>query len=144
MQRRPGSRLSVLFELHAASRAVGELLETAMALSPLTPSEYALYSILFDEGPHAPTELSRRLGMPATSMTHAARAMVERRHAERATTASDRRSYRLELTPAGLAAHAAASAAFAVADDRFGAELDADQDAVRAALQAITTAAVRA
>src|SRR6185369_4955934 len=78
-----------------------------------TPEEYAVYSVLFDEGPHAPTELARRTGMPATSMSHFVRSMLERGHAERAPSPADRRSYRIVLTPAGLAAHGAAGAAFA-------------------------------
>ena len=66
MGRRPDSRLSLLFELYAASRAAGELVRAAMVDAPLTPEEYAVYSVLFDEGPHAPTELARRTGMPPT------------------------------------------------------------------------------
>src|SRR4029078_884635 len=119
MTRRPGSRLSVLFELHAASRAAGELVAAAMADSPLMPEEYAVYSVLFDEGPHAPTELARRAGTPPTSMSHFVRVMLERGHAERAMSPADRRSYRIVLTDAGLAAHAAASAAFSEANARF-------------------------
>ena len=90
-----------------------------MTDSPLTPEEYAVYSVLFDEGPHAPTELARRTGMPPTSMSHFVRAMFERGHAERALSPADRRSYRIVLTDAGPGAHAAASAAFSEADARF-------------------------
>jgi DNA-binding MarR family transcriptional regulator len=81
MRRHPDSRLSLLFELYAASRAAGELVQAAMADAPLSPEEYAVYSVLFDEGPHAPTELARRSGMPPTSMSHFVRAMFERGHA---------------------------------------------------------------
>src|SRR5258706_8051997 len=119
MIRRDDSRLSLLFELYAAARAAGELLASAMADGPLTPEEYAVYSVLFDEGPHAPTELARRTGMPPTSMSHFVRSMIERGHAERGPSPDDRRSYRIVLTEAGLAAHEAASAAFAGADGRF-------------------------
>jgi DNA-binding MarR family transcriptional regulator len=139
--RREGSRLSLLFEVYAASRAVGELVATAMADSPLTPEEYAVYSVLFDEGPHAPTELAGRTGMPPTSMSHFVRAMLERGHAERALSPVDRRSYRIVLTPAGLAAHGAASAAFAEADQRFIRALAADEEDARATLRAIGKAA---
>jgi DNA-binding MarR family transcriptional regulator len=141
MVRREGSRLSLLFEVYAASRAVGELVAAAMADGPLTPEEYAVYSVLFDEGPHAPTELARRTGMPATSMSHFVRAMLERGHAERAPSPADRRSYRIVLTPAGLAAHGAASAAFAEADQRFIRALAADEEDARATLRAIGKAA---
>ena len=141
MPRHPGSHLSVLFELYAASRSVGELVATAMSDSPLTPEEYAVYSVLFDEGPHAPTELARRTGMPPTSMSHFVRGMLERGHAERSPAADDRRSYRIILTPAGLRAHAAASAAFAEADERFVRALAVDEEDARAVLRAIGRAA---
>ena len=141
MVRREGSRLSLLFEVYAASRAIGVLVATAMADSPLTPEEYGVYSLLFDEGPHAPTELARRAGMPPTSMSHFVRAMLERGHAERAPSPDDRRSYRIVLTPAGLAAHGAASAAFAEADQRFIRALAADEEDARATLRAIGKAA---
>ncbi len=144
MVRRDGSRLSLLFEVYATARAVGELVATAMADSPLTPEEYAVYSVLFDEGPHAPTELARRTGMPPTSMSHFVRAMLERGQAERAPSPADRRSYRIVLTPAGLAAHGAASAAFAEADQRFIRALAADEEDARATLRAIGKAAATA
>jgi DNA-binding MarR family transcriptional regulator len=139
--RQPDSRLSVLFELFAASRAVGELVSTAMSDSPLTPEEYAVYSVLFDEGPHAPTELARRTGMPPTSMSHFVRGMLDRGHAERSPAADDRRSYRIVLTPAGLRAHAAASAAFAQAEYWFIRALAVDEEDARALLRAIGRAA---
>jgi DNA-binding MarR family transcriptional regulator len=139
--RQPESRLSVLFELYAASRAVGELVGAAMADSPLTPEEYAVYSVLFDEGPHAPTELARRTGMPPTSMSHFVRGMLERGHAERSPAVDDRRSYRIVLTPAGQRAQAAASAAFAEADQRFVRALAADEEEARSMLRAIGRAA---
>jgi DNA-binding MarR family transcriptional regulator len=113
-----------------------------MADAPLRPDEYAIYSVLFDEGPHTPTDLARRAGMPPTTMSHFVRAMLERGHAIREIDPRDRRSYRLALTPAGLAAHAAAGQAFHEADDRFMASLAIDEDTARASLAAIGDAAV--
>ena len=135
------SRLSLLFELYAASRASAELIHVAMADVPLTPEEYAVYSVIFDEGPHAPTELARRTGMPPTSMSHFVRAMLERGHAERAPSPEDRRSYRIVLTEAGLRAHAASSRAFQEANDRFIGALAVDEEDARAVLRAIGRAA---
>jgi DNA-binding MarR family transcriptional regulator len=142
--RNPRSRLSVLFELYAATQAARTLVAAAMAGSPLTPEEYAVYSILFDEGPHAPTELAARAGMPPTSMSHFVRRMLERGHAERASAPDDRRSYRIVLTEAGLAAQAAASRLFAQADDRFVRALALDEEEARATLRAIGRAAATA
>ena len=141
MRRHPDSRLSLLFELYAASRASSELIHAAMADAPLTPEEYAVYSVIFDEGPHAPTELARRAGMPPTSMSHFVRAMLERGHAERAPSREDRRSYRIVLTEAGLGAHAASSRAFQEANDRFIGALAVDEEDARAILRAIGRAA---
>jgi DNA-binding MarR family transcriptional regulator len=140
----PGSRLSVLFELFAAEQRVRTLVVRAMADAELRPDEYAVYSVLFDEGPQTPSDLARRVGMPPTTMSHFVRALLERGHAERRVVSSDRRSFRLALTPTGLQAHAAASRAFRAADHRFSAALRIDPEAARATLQAIGEAAGKA
>jgi len=142
--RRHDSRLSLLFELYAASSAARSLVAAAMDGSPLTPEEFAVYSILFDEGPHAPTELAHRAGMPPTSMSHFVRGMLERGHARRLPSTEDRRSYRIVLTPAGLDAHAAAAERFAEAEDRFVRALAADEEAAREILRTIGRAATTA
>ena len=144
MTRHPTSRLSLLFEVSAAARRVAGLVQAAMIDSPLSPDEYAVYSVLFDEGPHAPTELARRTGMPPTTMSHFVRAMRARGHAERAPDPADRRSYRIVLTAAGLAAHAAAGTAFAEADERFVRALAADEEEARAVVRAIGRGAATA
>ena len=139
-----GSRLSVLFELFAAEQRVRTLVVRAMADAELRPDEYAVYSVLFDEGPQTPSDLAKRVGMPPTTMSHYVRSLLEREHAERRVVSSDRRSYRLGLTPAGLRTHAAAGRAFQAADRRFAAALRIDPDAARAALLAIGAAAAEA
>lgn len=144
MGRRPRSRLSLLFELHAASLQAGGLIRAAMVDSPLTSEEYAVYSVLFDEGPHAPTDLARRVGMPPTSMSHFVRAMAERGHVERSPNQADRRSYRIALSEAGLRAHASASAAFAEANSRFLGALAVDEEEARGIVRAIGRAAALA
>ena len=115
-----------------------------MADSGLRPDDYAVYSVLFDEGPHSPTDLARRVGMPPTTMSHYVRAMLERGHVERETVANDRRSFRLRLTPDGFAAHAMASRAFQEAHSRFIAALEVDEPAAEDILGAIGRAAERA
>jgi DNA-binding MarR family transcriptional regulator len=144
VERNPGSRLSLLFHLFATEQRVRTLVVAAMADCGLRPDEYAVYSVLFDEGPHAPTDLARRVGMPPTTMSHYVRAMLERGHVEREVVAADRRSFRLRLTPDGLAAHGRASAAFEQAHSRFIAGLEIDENDAGAALEAIGRAADRA
>ena len=144
MQRQPDSRLSVLFELFAAEQQVRTLVLRAMADAALSPDDYAVYSVLFDEGPQTPTDLARRVGMPPTTMSHYVRALLDRGHAARQSVAADRRSYQLALTDEGLRVHAAASRAFAEADRRFMEALRLDGDVARAALRAIGDAAATA
>ena len=138
----PGSRLSLLFDLFATEQRVRTLLLRAMADAGLRPDEYAVYSVLFDEGPQTPSDLARRVGMPPTTMSHFVRTLLERGHAIREVVAADRRSYRLALTTDGLRAHAAAGRAFREAHDRFMAALTVDEDDARVTLAAIGAAAV--
>jgi DNA-binding MarR family transcriptional regulator len=140
----PGSRLSLLFELFATEQRVRTLVFRAMADARLRPDEYAVYSVLFDEGPQTPSDLARRVGMPPTTMSHFVRALLERGHAVREVVTADRRSYRLALTPDGLRTHAAAGRAFREADRRFMDALTIDEDDARATLAAIGSAAVEA
>jgi DNA-binding MarR family transcriptional regulator len=139
-----GSRLSLLFELFAAEQRVRTLIGRAMADVELRPDEYAVYSVLFDEGPHTPTDLARRVGMPPTTMSHYVRSMLERRHAVRQVVPTDRRSFELALTDTGLAVHAEASRAFNEAYDRFDRALQVDEGAAVRVLRAIATAAATA
>src|ERR671913_203661 len=99
------SGLSLLWQLFVTGQQVKQLLGAAMADAPLTPDEYAVYSVLFDLGPKSPTELARSVGMPPTTMSHYVRAMLERGHAGKERSASDGRSYVLALTAPGLAVH---------------------------------------
>jgi DNA-binding MarR family transcriptional regulator len=115
-----------------------------MADSELRPDEYAVYSVLFDEGPQTPTDLARRVGMPTTTMSHYVRALLDRQHASREGVRGDRRSYRLALTASGIRAHASAGRAFAEADRRFSDALSVDAEAARTVLAAIGDAATRA
>ncbi len=115
-----------------------------MADVELRPDEYAVYSVLFDEGPQTPSELARRVGMPPTTMSHYVRAMLDRGHAIRTVVPSDRRSYELALTHDGLAVHRAASRAFEHANRGFEQALRIDETRARSVLRAIADAAASA
>jgi DNA-binding MarR family transcriptional regulator len=123
---------------------VRTLVGRAMADVELRPDEYAVYSVLFDEGPQTPSELARRVGMPPTTMSHYVRAMLDRGHAVRTVVPADRRSYELALTDDGLAVHRAASRAFAHANRRFEQALRIDETRARSVLRAIADAATSA
>jgi len=135
------SELSLLWHVFAMGQRVKVLLGPAMAGSPLTPDEYAVYSVLFDDGPTPPTGLARRVGMPPTTMSHYVRAMLERGHAERIRSPQDGRSFSLALTDAGLVVHRQAGAHFNEANDRFREALEVDEAFLARALGEIGRAA---
>jgi DNA-binding MarR family transcriptional regulator len=140
----PHSELSLLWHVFAMGQRVKDLLGSAMADSPLTPDEYAVYSVLFDDGPTPPTGLARRVGMPPTTMSHYVRAMLERGHAERIRSTSDGRSFSLALTDAGLAIHRKAGSLFNEANDLFREALEIDEAFLTRALGEIGRAADQA
>ena len=135
---------SLLFDAFVLDQAVGRLLSTAMADGPLTPAEYAIYSVVFEEEAVTPTLMARRLGTPLTTVIDQVRAMERRGHLRRVPNPADGRSFQVVLTGDGLAAHRAANRQFESAHDRLIRALDADPAAVRAALQALADAARRA
>jgi DNA-binding MarR family transcriptional regulator len=132
---------SLLFDVFALNQAVGQMLADAMRDGPLSPSEYAVYSAIFELEAASPTELAARLGMRLTTCIDQLRMVVAREHARRIPNPTDRRSYRVALTADGLAAHRAAAMLFEAAADRFAAELADGEPAARAALRAMRAAA---
>lgn len=135
----PGT--SLLFDVFATSQSVGRLLVAAMRGSPLTPTEYAVASAIFELEAATPTALAARLGMPLTTFADHLRAFEARGYAARLPHPTDGRSYRVVLTAPGREAHRAANAGFEVAHRAFSAALPMDEDAVRAALAAVRAAA---
>ncbi len=135
---------SLLFDVFSVSQAVGRLLAEAMRDGPLTPGESAAYSAIFELEAASPTALAARLGMPVTTFVDQLRTMEQRGHARRIPNPSDRRSYHVVLTAAGLAAHRAANREFERAYAAFNRALGEDAEAARTVLQAVRDAALRA
>lgn len=118
---------SLFFEIHALGQAVRRLLASAMADSPLTPEEYAIYSAIFEDEQITPTGMAKRLGIPlTTAMDHVTRLEL-RGHARRTVDARDRRATLVTLTANGLAAHREANRHFERAYAAFVAELPLNQ-----------------
>lgn len=132
---------SLLFDVFALSQAVGRMLADAMRDGPLSPSEYAVYSAVFELEAASPTELAARLGMRLTTCMDQLRVIEARGHARRIPNPTDRRSYRVALTAAGLATHRAAAVLFEAAAERFAAELADNEPAARATLRQMRAAA---
>jgi DNA-binding MarR family transcriptional regulator len=139
-----GFDTSLLFDVFALNQAVGRLLAETMRDGPLTPSEYAVYSAIFELEAASPTQLAARLGMRLTTFVDHLRAIEQRGHARRLPHPTDRRSYRVVLNAAGLEAHRAANAKFERAHAAFEAELGREAAAAKSALQGVRSAANRA
>jgi len=150
-----GSSPSVFFEVYALNQSIRRLLAVAMAQSPLTPEQYAIYSAIFEDESITPSRMAERLGMPLTTvMDHVAR-LEARGHARRTVDARDRRQSQITLTAQGLAAHRGSNLFFerayqffanALATDEASAtrSLDLIRDGVEAAIAALAGANARA
>jgi DNA-binding MarR family transcriptional regulator len=102
----------LLFDIFALNQAVGRLLDAYMIDSPLTPTEYAFYSAIFETESIKPTALATRLGMPLTTVMDHLTRIEARGDIARMTDPIDRRATRVVLTASGLAAHRAANISF--------------------------------
>lgn len=126
---------SLLFDLFVLNSRVRAYLTRALADTPLTAEEYAVYSILFEQGPTPPTQLAQFAGMPATTMSDYVRALLRRGHAEKRPHPTDARSYLIALTPDGLDAQRTTGRRFRVAMRLIETNLDEDLDGVSRAVR---------
>lgn len=132
---------SLLFDVFALNQAVGQLLADALRDGPLTPTEYAVYSAIFELEAASPTQLSRRLGMRLTTFMDQLRLIERRGHTRRIDNPRDRRSYQVTLTATGLEAHRWASGQFEMAYRAFIAGLAGREADVRKTLRELRSAA---
>jgi DNA-binding MarR family transcriptional regulator len=138
----PGRSISLLFDLFVVNQRVRRVLAAALAESELRPDEYAVYSLLFEQGPLTATEMGRRMAMPLTTLLDYLRSMEHRGHLRRERHPRDGRAWRLALTPAGVEAQTETHAAWEVMRERLEAALSIPQEEVRRALHALDDAAV--
>ncbi len=136
--------LSPLYYLNVAGREVRALLAAAMADSPLTADDYAVYSLLFEVGPISATQLAREAGMPLTTALDLVRTLERRGHLIRRRDPRDQRAMSVRLSPAGLAAQREAEGFFTEADRRLRAALGKDSAESSRLLLAVADAAVQA
>jgi DNA-binding MarR family transcriptional regulator len=135
---------SLLFDVFALNQAVGRLLAAAMRDGPLTPNEYAVYSAVFELESATPTQLAGRLGMRLTTFMDQLRMLEGRGHARRVDHPTDRRSYRVVLTSAGLTAHREANVRFERAFAAISSHLPDGEPAAKAGLDVVRQAAAAA
>jgi DNA-binding MarR family transcriptional regulator len=100
------------FLVWIVSRSTEDLLGTVLAPVGLTGDEFAIYSILDASPGITPSELSRWMAAPPTSVSSYVKRLEARGHLTRRAHPNDRRSYRIQLTAAGKRAHRSAVTLF--------------------------------
>lgn len=131
--------VDVTFMVWLTSRATADLLDAALAPAGLDGDEFAIYSVLTASRPITPTELARWMAAPATTVSSYVKRLEARGHVRREPNPSDRRSYRLKLTPEGHRTHRAAVKLFSPLSARVAAGLGEQEERVRDALVTLRT-----
>jgi DNA-binding MarR family transcriptional regulator len=135
---------TLLFDVWVVASSTRALLDQALRPSGLSAEEFALYSAIRRDGGVTPTELASLMALPPTTISSIVARLRRRGHVRRAANPGDARSYRVELTAAGGAAHAAAASLFAPVLDRVEAALSLPTDQARATLASINAAVLAA
>jgi len=138
--KRPGRNISLLFDLFVLNQRVRRLLSSALADVALRADEYALYSLLFEQGPMTATEMARRMGMPLTTLLDYLKAMDGREHLRRDPHPRDGRAQQLSLTLSGTAEHRRTNVAWEVMRSKLERSLPIPVSDIRRALQALDDA----
>jgi DNA-binding MarR family transcriptional regulator len=124
---------TIPFEVWRVGRRIRQLLDGEFGHLGITPSEYALYSLL-RAGPMTPSEVSRRSGLPATTVSKALRRVEERGHLSRKRNPRDGRSTTVALNAAGRRTHTRGIDGLLRVIGRIDAELGQDAEHVYFAL----------
>jgi len=142
-QFRSGRRIrtqAVLLELFAASSRSARLLRATFAGAPMTPDEFAVYSLLRFVAPITPARLANALGMQRSTLSNYLARMDERGDLARRPAPKDRRSSMIELSSDGRARLEATFPHFRAAIVPFTAALGTHREAVLQALAQINAA----
>ncbi len=138
MESRQTERLA---EADRLSRALERLVRSLRASAigePLTPAAASVLTRLEEEGPSSITGLARGERVSQPAMTQLIDRLSSEDLVERRVPEEDRRSVRVSLTEAGLAALQARRTWRAVRlDERLAALAETDQDAIAGALPAL-------
>jgi DNA-binding MarR family transcriptional regulator len=123
-----------LFLVWLVSRSSEDLLGTVLAAAGLSGDEFAIYSVLAAGPGITPSELSRWMAAPPTSVSSYVKRLEARGHVVRRVNPDDRRSYRIHLTTAGRRTHRTAVQLFTPVRAQVIEALGHDDTPVREAL----------
>jgi DNA-binding MarR family transcriptional regulator len=130
---------SILLELFAAQNRAARLLRSAMAGAPLTPDEFAVYSLLHVVGTMTPAAIARALGMQRPTLSNYLRRMADRDDLDRAPNPSDGRSAHVQLSASGHAKVHEAERSFGLAIRALQANLKIPREDVIGALVSLNS-----
>jgi len=136
--------VSLLFDLFVVSQRVRRVLADGMAGSGMRPDEYAVYSLLFMEGPITATEMAQQLGLPLSTVLDYLKAIDAAGHLERDRHPDDGRAVQVALNSKGIAAQVRANKHWEVVRKLIEGSLRMPKTEVRAALVALDDAAATA
>lgn len=131
---------TLLFDVWVVANSARALLDRALRPSGLSADDFALYSAIRRDGGVTPTELSALMALPPTTVSSIVTRLERRGHVRRTPNPADARSYRIQLTPAGQAAHAAAGELFTPVLSRVEAALSIPPSRAHDTLAAINAA----
>jgi DNA-binding MarR family transcriptional regulator len=138
--KQPGRNISLLFDLFVLHQHVRRLVALALADVELRADEYAVYSLLFEQGPLTATEMARRMGMPLTTVLDYLKAMDARGHLRRSPHPRDGRAQQLSLTMTGTSAQRHTNRAWEDMRKRLEGSLPIPAKNIRRSLQALDDA----
>jgi DNA-binding MarR family transcriptional regulator len=130
----------LIFRLYTTYQRSGELVSRALAGSGIRPEDAALLNVLDRDGPATPTELSRKLGIGASTLSYRLKTLEAQDVLSRRRNPADGRSAVVELTPRAQRHWQAVIPAFAEALRRAERRIKLPHDEVAAALDAIAEA----
>jgi DNA-binding MarR family transcriptional regulator len=142
-QFRSGRRIrtqAVLLELFAASSRSARLLRATFAGAPMTPDEFAVYSLLRFAAPITPARLASALGMQRSTLSNYLARMDERGDLARQPAPKDGRSSMIRLSSDGKARLEATFPHFQAAIVPFTAALGTHREPALRALAQINSA----
>jgi DNA-binding MarR family transcriptional regulator len=128
--------------VHAVSQLTGRLMGEHM--TGLSPSDFAIYSVIHAEERITPSRLADIVGLPPTSLSYVIRRMEDLGDIRRIANPDDGRSVLLELTGKGHRLTHEAATGFGKAIRAFRSELDVDERHLLDQLEAMAAALDRA
>lgn len=132
--------VTVLFDVFVLSRSVSRLLDDALDGTDLNGSDFAMTSMLRDQGAVTPARISAWTGMAPTTVSAVLARLVRRGFVVRHPHPDDGRSSLVQLTPDGRRATQRASRRFDASLADVHARLGAGLAPVRAHLQVLDDA----